>query len=74
MSNVKCAAQVIAISNDNCLMCLLSMSGSHEEFINVWGSSAQSCSDGFMTLFGSFERIRAMTQGEWKLLDDIYCM
>ena len=40
---------------------------------NVWSCSAQSCLDRFIRLFGSFERIRAMTQGDWKLPDDDIC-
>ena len=72
MSNVKYAAQVIVVSNVNYLMCLSNMSEAGEDCIYVWSCSAQSCSDRFMTLFGSFERIRAITQGEgeWKLPDD----
>ena len=68
MNNIKYAAQVIVISNVNCITCLLdNVSAVYVwKLQNVWSCSVQSCSDRFMTLCESFERIRAITQGEWK--------
>ena len=69
MSCIQYAAQVI-ISNINVEhvrhLCLEAA----EDFINVWSCSAQECSDSFITLFESSERIRVMTQGKWSLPDN----